>query len=195
MRPARSIRVGGGSRNRSGLALARYNARVAVSVDPRAGAALHALLGSAPGLAALAAGLGGGSGAVPGGDPSGGAATGHGTCATILRVAGAVPVSRSVGLSVAEIEDFLHDRAGAHRELAAAVAAALVTASGPQVGVLTLGPFPLPPVLRGLVVLVCPDLADCTGLAEVVEALADERTAPAVASFRELPGRGRAVGP
>lgn len=163
----RTARAGGGTRTRSLAARARYNARIAMSLDPRSQDALTALLDAGRGYASLARRLVAVDGEQPR-DPGP-----HDLCRILGRPPHPLPGGNRVALQPAPIARYLEQRADVPARIAGALSEALAAATGASVGPLTLGTLPLAALLTALVVLVCPDLDACGAQQTVLAALAD----------------------
>lgn len=173
-RSSTSIRAGGGTRNRSQGALARYNSRVAAGADGSTRDALAALLEPGHGYDLLATHLRDATAADR-------AAHGeHWLCEALAACASSCGRATSVGLDAAAIADYLRGTAGTPGTVARTLGRDLATAVGGSVRALTLGGLPLRVLLPALVVLACPDLDRCPAEADVVRALADAGAAAAL---------------
>lgn len=173
-RSSTSIRAGGGTRNRSQGALARYNSRVAASADGGTRDALAALLEPGHGYDVLASHLR---------DATAADSDAHGEhwlCETLATAAATAGRATAVRLDAAAIADYLHGPAGVPRTVARTLGRDLATAVGGSVRALSLGGLPLRVLLPALVVLACPDLDRCPAETDVVHALAGAGAAAAL---------------
>lgn len=173
-RSTTSIRAGGGTRNRSQVALARYNSRVVAGADGSTRDALTALLEPGHGYDLLASHLR---------DATSADRDAHGEhwlCEALASCAGSCGRATAVGLDAAAIADYLHGHVGAPRTVARTLGRDLATAVGGSVRALSLGGLPLRVLLPALVVLACPDLDRCPAEGDVVRALADAGAAAAL---------------
>jgi hypothetical protein len=172
------VRSGAGTRNRSASALARYNARVAVDLDPRAAGMLRALLD--PGAVGAAALRDLGGGAAP---PH---ASAHAWCTSVVTVAHDVAGSGTVRPGAEVACRRCVDVARTATDLLGRAASVALPAHVRGLGAAS--------ALRSVVVLACADLDRCPHRDVVVASLIAPWSAGVLDAIAAVPGAGTAEG-
>lgn len=172
------VRPGAGTRNRSASALARYNARVAVDLDPRAAGMLRALLDPGAGGAAALRDLAAGDGHAH--------ASAHAWCTSVVTVAHDVAGSGTVRPGAEVACRRCVDVARTATDLLGRAASVALPAHVRGLGAAS--------ALRSVVVLACADLDRCPHRDVVVASLTAPWSAGVLDAIAAVPGAGTTEG-
>ncbi|WP_168217013.1 hypothetical protein [Cellulomonas sp. Y8] len=172
------VRPGAGTRNRSASALARYNARVAVDLDPRAAGMLRALLDPGAGGAAALRDLVG--------DDAHAHASAHAWCTSVITVAHDVAGSGTARPGAGASCRRCVEAARTATDLLGRAASVALPAHVQGLGAAS--------ALRSVVVLACADLDRCPHRDAVVASLTAPGSARVLDAVAAVRGAGAARG-